>query len=373
MCSIALEANTRDGKFAAASSGVIVRLPRARKAPGDAVHHGGEVERRRQVAADLGQRRGLARAALRLVEEPRVLQPHAHARGHRREQADLCLAEGILAPVVLHDDRAEHAVAAENGNEDRRMRGIGAGNVDDAHRRHFDPVVDDQRLALGDDPEPRSARRRPRRRQREPHAVLVLVEVMQQAGVGVIPADADLAGPEHLAQLVADQVDDGLEVEFGRDALLDAVDDRELAGVDQPFERLAQVRLARQMRGASFRRQPAPARTLDPGADDLPVRVDLVQAVAAQALVAQAADPVLHEPVRHLQRLARRRGLPRGLQRLAVPPPDQRRAHPLQRGQAVGMVQAGVARRVETSAAPALPAASCACARQASAFISAAA
>ena len=33
---------------------------------------------------------------------------------------------------------------------------------------------------------------------------------------------------EHLAQLVADEVDDRLEVELGRHALLDAVDDREL-------------------------------------------------------------------------------------------------------------------------------------------------
>ena len=35
---------------------------------------------------------------------------------------------------------------------------------------------------------------------------------------------------KHLAQLVADQVDDGLEVELGGEALLDAVDDRQLGG-----------------------------------------------------------------------------------------------------------------------------------------------
>ena len=40
--------------------------------------------------------------------------------------------------------------------------------------------------------------------------------------------DADVAGVEHLAQLVADQVDDRLEIELGGHALLDAVDDREL-------------------------------------------------------------------------------------------------------------------------------------------------
>jgi hypothetical protein len=43
-----------------------------------------------------------------------------------------------------------------------------------------------------------------------------------------VPANADLLGAEHFAQLVADQVDDCLEVELGGNALLDAVDDREL-------------------------------------------------------------------------------------------------------------------------------------------------
>ena len=43
-----------------------------------------------------------------------------------------------------------------------------------------------------------------------------------------MPADADVVGLQHLAQLVADQVDDGLEVERAGDALLDAVDHRHL-------------------------------------------------------------------------------------------------------------------------------------------------
>ncbi len=46
----------------------------------------------------------------------------------------------------------------------------------------------------------------------------------------VVPADADVAGLEDLAQLVADQVDDRLEVELGRHPFLDAVDHRQLGG-----------------------------------------------------------------------------------------------------------------------------------------------
>ena len=72
------------------------------------------------------------------------------------------------------------------------------------------------------------------------HSVLVLVEVMDQIGLLVVPADAEVGGLEHLAQLVADQIDDRLEVELGRHALLDAVDDRELvrALLDERVRRL---------------------------------------------------------------------------------------------------------------------------------------
>src|SRR5689334_4510583 len=46
--------------------------------------------------------------------------------------------------------------------------------------------------------------------------------------VRVAPANRHVAGAEKLAQLVADEIDDRLEVELRRHALLDAVDDRKL-------------------------------------------------------------------------------------------------------------------------------------------------
>ena len=53
------------------------------------------------------------------------------------------------------------------------------------------------------------------------------------------------------------------------------------ACIDQPFERLPQIRFPRQMGGAPFRGEPPLARVLDPREDDLAVRLDLVQVVAA--------------------------------------------------------------------------------------------
>ena len=48
----------------------------------------------------------LLEEALRLVEEARVFQRHAHARRDRGKQPHLGLAEGVLALVVLENDRS---------------------------------------------------------------------------------------------------------------------------------------------------------------------------------------------------------------------------------------------------------------------------
>ena len=71
------------------------------------------------------------RSALRLVEQARVLERHAHARRDRRQQAHLGFAEGVLALVVLEDDRAEEALADERSARTiddllRRCRGSAA-------------------------------------------------------------------------------------------------------------------------------------------------------------------------------------------------------------------------------------------------------
>ena len=72
---------------------------------------------------------GFLEQALRLVEQARVLERDAHARGHRREQAHLGLAIGVFALVVLQVDRAEHAVTTEDRDLHRRLALVGAGRV----------------------------------------------------------------------------------------------------------------------------------------------------------------------------------------------------------------------------------------------------
>jgi len=63
------------------------------------------------------------------------------------------------------------------------------------------------------------------------YAVLVFVEVVNETGGVVPPANADVAGVEQLAERFADEIDDRPEVESRRDPFLDAVDQRKLGGV----------------------------------------------------------------------------------------------------------------------------------------------
>ena len=51
---------------------------------------------------------------------------------------------------------------------------------------------------------------------------------VHRLAVGIHESDVQVLAREHLAQLVAHQVHDGLEVQRARDALLDAVDQRQL-------------------------------------------------------------------------------------------------------------------------------------------------
>src|SRR5258708_37473048 len=60
--------------------------------------------------------------------------------------------------------------------------------------------------------------------------MFILVQVVHETGLGLMPADADVARMEYFAQLVADEIDDGLEVELLGHALLNAVDHRQLGG-----------------------------------------------------------------------------------------------------------------------------------------------
>ncbi len=58
--------------------------------------------------------------------------------------------------------------------------------------------------------------------------MLVDVQHMNQIAFFVEPADGEVRRSENLAQLVADEIDDRLEIQSRGEAALDRVDEREL-------------------------------------------------------------------------------------------------------------------------------------------------
>jgi hypothetical protein len=102
-----------------------------------------------------------------------------------------------------------------------------------ALRRFPDRLVDDDLLARPDhvpaEPE------RVERLGRQCHADTTLDHIREAQDVGdrVVDADREIVDREHLAELGTDPIDDRLEIELGRHALLDGVDQREL-GIQAP-------------------------------------------------------------------------------------------------------------------------------------------
>ena len=183
------------------------------------------------IASSAARSFGLGQQPLRLVEEARVLERDAQARGQRRQQADVRLAERVRPVDVLERDGATDRVAGDERGEDHRLRvprRCTATSSPCLRQPALPVLVDDDRLARLDDraraspligtsrsassrsprssPYGNASSRRRRRRATMSH---------------------DL-GVEDLLDLVADQVVHRLHVELGGEALLDAVDDRQL-------------------------------------------------------------------------------------------------------------------------------------------------
>src|SRR5439155_14035603 len=100
----------------------------------------------------------------------------AHAGGDRAEQPYLGFAECILALVVLEHDRAEYAIAAENGHEHRGQTRVCTRDCEAPVCGRFLGISYNDRLAGAAHDRPGTALARRRRRHGLSHAMLVLVK-----------------------------------------------------------------------------------------------------------------------------------------------------------------------------------------------------
>ena len=190
-----------------------------------------EVELLGQPEADLIDQRQLRRAlvrlgqqALRLVEEPRVLQGHAEARGDGGEEPHVRVVEGVPAHV-LEVHRPDDPVAGRDRHAQPRLRqragrdgarGVGVRAHPEQERS---PLADDDRvqaLAEGEG------------RERRANTLVEGVGEADRARGLVVEDDGDRLDPEDLADLLSDEVDDGLEVELPGQGRADLVDHGQL-------------------------------------------------------------------------------------------------------------------------------------------------
>ncbi len=175
---------------------------------------------------NLGGGRLMFERLLRLFVQARVLERRRHGRRNGRQQPHVGFAECIFALKVLDPDATDAAVAADHRHQHVRQAGVGAGHQ--AGGQALGQRVLDQRLTPPEHPRPALVRIEDRFNGIQAHAMLEHVARADCAPRVIDPADRDVAGLQHVAQLIADEIDDGLEFELRGHALLDAVDHRQL-------------------------------------------------------------------------------------------------------------------------------------------------
>jgi len=169
---------------------------------------------------------------LRLVEQPCVFQRHAHAVGERLEEADVGVAVSVLA---LHVDEVDQP-AGLVPDDQRHIKGrlfvqrAGQGVTAVLFRLVLGIFVDDDRFARSNDVSCKSHLPKETGLDGDPFAVFIDVGVVDQTGLRIVDADAQVRLIEDLADLVADGIVDALHVELGGERLLHAGDDRQLRG-----------------------------------------------------------------------------------------------------------------------------------------------
>jgi hypothetical protein len=172
---------------------------------------------------------GLGQQAAGFGEEPDVLDRDTQARRQRAQQAHVRMGEGVFLVEVQQRDHAGGFVAVHQRHEQRRARPCAVQRVAERELLHLMP--DQERLAGFEHRALQSA-------ERECLGATALavpgcVGVVERACRAIILADHHHMCVEHIAHGIAHQVVHGLHVELCGEALLNAVDQRQL-GIAAP-------------------------------------------------------------------------------------------------------------------------------------------
>ena len=190
------------------------------------------VERRRDLLPDVGKGGHLVATPVRLAVEPGVLDRDADIRGNRRQEARVGLAEPAFLGGALDADRADRHVAHDDRHAEvgLRQRARPAG----PERLPVSRAIEEERLARADD-QRRQALAEDHRVLGSARPGLVVVREFDPVAFEIVKRDIDDVGLECPPHLLADELDQVVEIELAGEGLADLVDRRQLG---QPLARL---------------------------------------------------------------------------------------------------------------------------------------
>jgi hypothetical protein len=190
-------------------------------------------ERGAQLVADRREEGALGGVGLlggrarlpRLLEQPRVLERHAHVGRDRGEQPLVALREPPLDLGALHAQHADDLAAGRDRHPQVGLRGAARPLDLELLAPPPDVLVDQERLAGLDD-----ARGHPGPERDGLEGVAVAVLEVNRLRRLVEQRDVGHLRVEHLAHLVAHERDERVEADLGHQRLADAVDRGQLRG-----------------------------------------------------------------------------------------------------------------------------------------------
>ena len=158
---------------------------------------------------------GFLQQALRLVEEARVLERHAHGVAERGKQAHVRIRKRVRL-LLAYADHAMGRIATQDGHVDVRIVHRASADVLGTQFRHSPIQVVD---GMNDYwlPRPENMPCETSRRAWLGMEALAMIEkeyIANQIGFRIKQTDRDHVRYEYFADLVADQIVDGLHLQF---------------------------------------------------------------------------------------------------------------------------------------------------------------
>ena len=190
---------------------------------------------------------GLGQQMLRLIEQARVFQRHAHARSDRRYELLIGNTEGVGLKFGQRE-HPDHPIAGRNRHPEIRLLVFALADHDPTHGRGIRHAANAQRRSVSDDVRRQAFAHLERRCGGLAHAVFNGIRELDRRRLLVDEGDGHRVHVENLGHAIADGLDDPLKIELPGQRTADLVDDRQfgraLLGLgQQPLRLIEEARI----------------------------------------------------------------------------------------------------------------------------------